>query len=87
MIQISLEKIRELYAKSGQDLADFPDQAAQIMQMNEQLAAHPEFDTNMFFELLNAVMSSVSDAPVEDLIDRRTSIQKALDELGWTEGE
>lgn len=65
MIQISIEKVAELFAEKGGNLDDHPDLAAQIMALNEQLAATPGFNMEVMREMLSILLSTTSDAPLE----------------------
>ncbi len=65
MIQISLEKMAALMAENGVDIAEHPDLAAQVMAVNQQLAAMPGFDEATFRDMVSTLLSNINDAPKE----------------------
>lgn len=61
MIQIDMKAIAHLLAEQGDDLANHPNLAAQIMVLNEKLAATPGFTVEVMMEMLTAMLNPPED--------------------------
>lgn len=61
MIQIDMKAIAHLLAERGDDLANHPDLAAQIMATNEKLAANPGFNIEVMEALTAALLKPLED--------------------------
>lgn len=61
MMQIDMTALGRLLAKRDVNLAEHPDLVAQVMALNEQLAATPDFTPGVMMSLLMAMLQTSED--------------------------